>query len=205
MKKHTFWLIELAIWATIIVFFVVGMHYYNAIKINNKNTYHIFIKDIDGLMEGSPVKIMGVQIGFVTEINVIDDYMYISFLVTEKGINIPFGAKTKIESYGIAGSKSIELYPPTEEYKEYQDLLFISEPIRASDSFKTQNIIAKTLIAVSEGTTSMLDTQTLQQHKANIQKLTELSNSDFLNSVDKKSDDIIKKIQNKENKRGNYE
>ena len=196
MKKHSLWLIEFAVWISIIVIGVLSFHFYHAVKVNTKNTYHIFLKDIDGLMKGSPVKIMGVQVGYVTEINVIDDYMYVSFLIKKPEIVLPQGVVASIESYGIAGSKSIELYPPKEAVGKTQPLMFVKNPIRASTSFKTQNLIAKTLIAVSKGTTAMLDTQTIEQHRHNIQKLTELSGSDGLNIIDEKSDEMINMLQN---------
>ena len=139
---------------------------------------------------------MGVQVGYVTEINVIDDYMYVSFFISKPDIKVPHGSKALIESYGIAGSKSIELYPPEEKADETKDLLFVKEPIRASASFKTQNSIAITLITVSEGTTAMLDTQTAEQHKHNIQKITELSATNF-DFIDEKSDALTKKLQKK--------
>lgn len=196
MKKHSLWLIEFVVWFIVVIFTILGIHFYHAVKVNRKNTYHIFLKDIDGLMKGSPVKIMGVHVGYVIEINVIDDYMYVSFLISKPEVSIPHGSTALIESYGIAGSKSIELYPPEQKADETQSMIFVKAPIRASSSFKTQNLIAKTLIAVSEGTTAMLDTQTVEQHKKNIQKITELSGSDGLNIIDEKSEAMINMIQN---------
>ena len=196
MKKHSLWLIEFVIWIIAITIIILGINYYHALKINSKSTYHIFLKDIDGLMKGSPVKIMGVQVGYVTEINVIDDYMYVSFFISKPDVTMPHGSKALIESYGIAGSKSIELYPPKDKADETKDLIFVKEPIRTSSSFKTQNSIAKILITVSEGTTAMLDTQTADQHKKNIQKITELSATD-LDFIDEKSDTLTKQLQKK--------
>ena len=195
MKKYSLWITEFVIWLLIIVVSVFAVRFYNVSRVAKKNTYHIFLKDIDGLMKGSPVKIMGVQVGYVTEINVIDDYMYVSFFISKPDITIPHGSKAMIESYGIAGSKSIELYPPEEKADETQDILFVKEPIRASTSFKTQNVIAKALIAVSEGTTAMLDTQTVEQHKLNIQKIAEISGSDCLNIIDEKSEAMLNLLQ----------
>ena len=60
MKKHVFWLIELFVWLFIIIFAIVSIRFYNINKSSKENTYHIFLQDIDGLMKGSPVKIMGV-------------------------------------------------------------------------------------------------------------------------------------------------
>ena len=196
MKRHVFWLIELFIWLFVIIFVIFGVRFYNAKKAAKESTYHIFLQDIDGLMKGSPVKLMGVQIGYVTEINVIDDYMYVSFYVSEKDTEIPHGAKALIESYGIAGSKSIELYPPKNKVDETSSLIFVENPIRASSAFLTQNEIAKTLITVSNGTTAIIDTQTVAQHKKNIQKLAELTGRTNFDTIDEKSDEMINKIKN---------
>lgn len=195
MKRHTLWLIEFFIWLFVISFTILGIRYYNAKQIGKNATYHIFLQDIDGLMKGSPIKIMGVQIGYVTEVNIIDDYMYVSFMISKDDVKIPRGARALIESYGIAGSKSIELYPPKEKISETSPIIFVEKPIRASDAFITQNEIAKTLITVSNGATAMLDTQSAKQHQQYIQKITILSGSIDLNKIDEKSDEIIKKLQ----------
>lgn len=201
MKKHTLWVIELFIWLLIVIIAVFSIRLYKARQFSKESTYHIFLQDIDGLMKGSPVKIMGVQVGYVTEINVIDDYMYVSFLISKRNVKIPHGSKALIESYGIAGSKSIELYPPIEKADNTKPLIFVEKPIRASSAFLTQNEIAKTLTAMTNGATTMLDTQTVEQHKKNIQKLTELSGTDELNKIDEISDEILIKIKsvNKKN------
>ena len=196
MKRHVFWLIELFIWLFVIIFIIFGVRFYNAKKAAKESTYHIFLQDIDGLMKGSPVKLMGVQIGYVTEINVIDDYMYVSFLVSKKDTEIPHGSKALIESYGIAGSKSIELYPPKNKADESKSLIFVEKPIRASSAFLTQNEISKTLITVANGATSIIDMQTAEQHKRNIQKLAELSGKANFDVIDEKSDEMINKIKN---------
>lgn len=209
MKRHVFWLIELFIWLFIIIFTIFGIRFYNAKHVAKENTYHIFLQDIDGLMKGSPVKLMGVQIGYVTEINVIDDYMYVSFLVSHKNIEIPRGSKALIESYGIAGSKSIELYPPKDKVNELSAIIFVENPIRASSAFLTQNEIAKTIITVANGTTAIIDTQTVEQHKNNIQKLAELTGKTNFDVIDEKSDEMIRMIKNsrktKEEKENKYE
>ena len=101
-----------------------------------------------------------------------------------------------IESYGIAGSKSIELYPPKNKVDETSSLIFVENPIRASSAFLTQNEIAKTLITVSNGTTAIIDTQTVAQHKKNIQKLAELTGRTNFDTIDEKSDEMINKIKN---------
>ena len=195
MSRHKLWMVEFFIWLLAIVITVLAIRVYKSQQINKKNTYHIFMQDIDGLMKGSPVKIMGVQVGYVTEVHIIDDYMYVSFLISKKNVHIPYGAKALIESYGIAGSKSIELYPPKQKINDTKTILYVENPIRASSSFITQNEIAKTLVTVAKGTTAMLDTQTVEQHKKTIQQISELSGTKSLDTLDERTEQMIEKIK----------
>ena len=60
----------------------------------------------------------------------------------------------------------------------------------------TQSEIAKTLITVSNGTAAMLDSQTIAQHKKNIQKIMELSGkTEIFDNIDEKSDIMLKTIK----------
>ena len=195
MKKHTLWLIELFVWLFVIIFILMGVRLYNAKKTAKDSTYHIFLQDIDGLMKGSPVKMMGVQVGYVTEINIIDDYMYISFILKKDNVTIPHSSRAIVESYGIAGSKSIELYPPKTKADESTPFILVEKTIRSSDAVNAQKEIAKTLITVSNGTAAMLDSQTVREHKQNIQKILELSGTNVLDNIDEKSDIMLDKIK----------
>ena len=71
MKKHMIWLAELLLWGFIIfsVLFV-SFFVYNK-KVSEKYTYYVFFKDIDGLIKGSPVKIQGYQVGYVSNISIV--------------------------------------------------------------------------------------------------------------------------------------
>ena len=161
----------------------------------------MFIHDIDGLKKGSPVKIMGVGVGYITEINIVDDYMYISFMVTKKDVSIPHGSVAKIESYGIAGSKSIELYPPKEKADTTKPVLFVEEPIRSSSTYNSQGSIQKSLILISEGTSAMLNKKTTEQHQKNIQNLKLLTESVDFSDIDKNADNAVKIMKQNKKKR----
>lgn len=203
MKKYSLWIIEFFVWLFIITVIILGIQYQYVGKANKKSTYHIFLKDIDGLKKGSPIKIMGVQAGYITAINVVDDYMYISFLITNPEVKIPYGATASVESYGIASSKYIEIYPPTQKNNNEEAILFVKEPIRSSTSFHTQGSISKMLIEMTEGTMNKLSTKTNEQHQENIKNLTRLTSAIEFNKINDKSDELSTKIQNRTKAREN--
>ena len=100
------------------------------------NDYTIFMNDVDGLIEGSPVRMMGIEVGYITKIKPTNEEVYIKFLITDKSITIPQGTVATVEFNGMAGSKSLELYLPEET--TYIDknvpILTVNPPKRLHDA-----------------------------------------------------------------------
>ena len=63
--------------------------------------------DVDGLIVGSPVRMMGIEVGHVTKIKPIKDEVFVRFIITEKDLKIPQGTVATVEFSGMAGSKSL--------------------------------------------------------------------------------------------------
>ncbi len=76
------------------------------------NIYTIQFKDIDGITKGSPVRFMGINIGYVRKLASKNKHINVQIVVTEKDMKIPNGTVARVEFYGLGGSKSIELMPP---------------------------------------------------------------------------------------------
>lgn len=113
MKRRLFWIVELFIWFLILLLISSGIIFakYNYKK--NFNTYQIFLPDVDGLVVGSPVRLMGIQIGHVSQLDIVGEDVYVKFIITDNDVKIPYGSSATVEFSGLGGSKSLELYPPT--------------------------------------------------------------------------------------------
>ena len=136
-------LIELGIWLTIILiigiasFFLIG--YYH----DTYESHNIYMPDVDGLIIGSPVYMMGVQIGHVTKTKIIrDDEIKVRFKVTNREIHIPEGTVATVEYSGLGGSKSLQLYPmnsekdfPPELMVGNNNYILVQRPKRLRDTF----------------------------------------------------------------------
>ncbi len=110
-------------------------------------TYHLAFKDIDGIVIGSPVRIMGVDIGHVTKIQNSYDEIYIDFVVPDSKLKLPAGTNATIEFFGIAGSRSIELTPPNANTKA--EGFIIDEPIRLGHAFSIMSKFLKaTMVSI---------------------------------------------------------
>ena len=111
-KVKLFFTLELIIWFLIIFLAVFSVKFYFAKKQGSLTTYRIFMQDVDGLIVGSSVRMMGVPVGYVKSISIVQDYVYVKFVLTNKDIKLPQGVIATVEFNGMAGSKSLELYPP---------------------------------------------------------------------------------------------
>lgn len=138
MKKlediHKYIWIEFGIWFLILCFVVGGIRFFNYHKARELVTYQLFMPDVDGMIVGSPVKFMGVQVGYVDKIKIVSNNVYLKIVITAKDVTLPKGSVATVEFNGMGGSKSLEIYPPNEESLASKKLLVVQEPRRLNDS-----------------------------------------------------------------------
>lgn len=133
-KIRLFYLLEVFIWLLAIIL-CVGIIRVNQIKKQKELlTYRIFMDDVDGLIEGSSVRLMGVPIGYVKTISIVQDQVYVKFVLTEKDVKLPQGVIATVEFNGMAGSKSLEIYPPDSVSKASGKLVTIKKTNRLSSA-----------------------------------------------------------------------
>ena len=110
--------------------------------------YHVAFNDIDSIVIGSPVRILGVDIGHVTKIQTDSEKIYVDFVVTDDNVDLPQGTKATIEFFGIAGSRSIELTPPEKNSEEKG--IVVSDPIRIGDAFSImEEFLRATMVSIA--------------------------------------------------------
>lgn len=126
--------IEFVVWFFILCIVVTGVRIHRHHKAKELVTYQLFLPDVDGIIVGSPVKFMGVQIGYVDKIKIISNSVYLKIVISDKDVVLPKGAIATVEFNGMGGSKSLEVYPPTEESLASQKLIAVQTPKRLHDS-----------------------------------------------------------------------
>ena len=129
-KIKLFFTLEVLVWLCIVVFCIVSIKFFYAKKQANLRTYRIFMQDVDGLIEGSSVRLMGVPIGYVKTISIVQNHVYVKFVITNNEITLPQGVIATAEFNGMAGSKSLELYPPDAISKASGNLIEIKKTNR---------------------------------------------------------------------------
>lgn len=77
-------------------------------------------KDVNGMRAGSAVQMMGLRIGQVEDITPViqgkDSYVKLRFVITEKGVKIPYASTISIQQSGIIGEQFLEVTPPKNEF-----------------------------------------------------------------------------------------
>lgn len=151
MKKKNIWLLEIIIW----LFVLSGIFYFciynSAIKENARNTYYLFFDDVEGLVKGSPVRLMGINIGYIRDIKIFDNKVFVSFLVTKDNVKIPNMATASIEFYGLGGSTSLELNPSTSSESSSREAIIPSKSYRVQDFWDGQKLVANVMIDIYGG------------------------------------------------------
>ena len=205
MRRHVFWIVELFIWL-LILFLVSGglmLAKYNYKK--QFNTYQIFLPDVDGLINGSPVKIMGIQVGYVNQLDIVGEDVYVKFIITEKDVKIPSGSVATVEFSGLGGSKSLELYPPKNNINPSGKFIIAQSPKRIHDSLGLLNEMFEKLADLTYTASHFMDQvgiinkkSVLNKNESTLPIFEILDNSnEWLDKVQKKSDEITGKIKNK--------
>lgn len=125
---------EAIIWIIVISLVIFGVRYHNYKAKKELKTYQIFLQDVDGLIVGSPVRMMGVAIGYIEKVKIVSDTVYVKFVLNDKNASIPKGSIATVEFNGLGGSKSLEIYPQTEQSLASNKLIVTKRPMRLNDS-----------------------------------------------------------------------
>lgn len=143
IKKE--YIIEILAWIvflTLIIGVTFGVKYYYFVK---EHTYTLVFQDIDGIIEGSPVRFSGLVIGHVRNVEVKKDRLLVQIIVTKPNLKIPDGTRARVEFTGLAGSKSIEMTPPEEDGLKG---IIVESPIRLRDFMDTLEIFSNILQSI---------------------------------------------------------
>lgn len=165
MNKRLVWSIELFLWAILILALILGFTYSFATAEQKNSSYYMFFKDVDGLTKGSPVRMMGYQIGYIRDVKVFDDNIFVSFLVTTKNVYIPNGSTARVEFYGLGGSKSLEIEPASSANPENSEIIITKNPYRIYDYYRWGNQINSLLEQMFLNASDSLDAFTNSEIK----------------------------------------
>lgn len=130
IKNTVKWVIELGVWFLIFIILANFILFLKSKHDKQYNSYQIFMPDVDGVIVGSPVNMMGVPIGYVEKIKIIDNEVFVRFTLNKKELKLPKGCIVTVEFNGLGGSKSLEIYPPGEDSINREEYIVVESPKR---------------------------------------------------------------------------
>ncbi|MBR1681442.1 MCE family protein [bacterium] len=182
--KNTAKFLELSIWVLFIALIVSAVVFYNSYCHKNYNRYQIFMQDVDGIIVGSPVRMLGIQVGYVKHIKPVNDMVYIDFVINQKGIEIPKGSMITVEFSGLGGSKSIEIYTPKEKYDSNSGQpIIVQQPRRLGASVSLLNQMFKKIGSIIYRCTYF--GKSLEDNSIELKTPTEKKEKEYLQEIEK--------------------
>lgn len=92
----------------------------NSLKHKNYKTYYASFDDIEGVFEGSDIKIAGINVGKLEQIIIDENFQAVAKLKVLKDIKIPNDSMIIVATSGFLGSKFLKIIPSNVyEVKEY--------------------------------------------------------------------------------------
>ena len=172
---------------------------------HDENDYQIFLQDVDGLIVGSPVRMMGIDVGHVTKIKPTNEEVYVKFILTNPDVHIPQGTEATVEFSGMAGSKSLELYLP--DKNTYVDkstpILNVMPPKRLHDAMGLLNEMFKKIGSIIYTTSSFgskleldeINSKDINKKEPEFNNFIKYSNT-FLDDSNQKAEEIRTSLDN---------
>ena len=197
---------EFLIWLIIILIVVSASTIFFFVKEKSINDYNIFMPDVDGLIVGSPVRMMGIEVGHVTKIQPTNEEVFVKFILTDDSVKIPQGTVATVEFSGMAGSKSLELYLPdkTTYVEKNTPILTVEPPKRLHDALGLLNDMFDKLGAIIYTSSSFgeklkhIDLQT-GGNSGNVEEFLDYADK-MVDDSNKRAEDFGKKLKKYEKK-----
>lgn len=189
--------VEFLIWLIVIALCVFGIRYHNYKVQKQYKSYQIFMHDVDGLIVGSPVRFLGIKIGHVTKVQLVSSDIYIKFIITQPDLELPTGSVATVESSGLGGSKSLEIYPP-KNGQPNDKIIDAKDSTRLSKVMSLFNTIFIDLeeIFATFGHASAEINKTIDRYPANtVIPEDAINNLDYIDGKINEVSDIDKKIK----------
>jgi phospholipid/cholesterol/gamma-HCH transport system substrate-binding protein len=176
MNRKQIFLLEVIFWLLIIFCGSFFFIYKTSIKDNIQNTYYIFFDDVEGLVTGSNVRLMGINIGHVKDVKIFDNRVFVSLIVTKENVKIPKCATATIEFYGLGGSTSLELNPATSSENDVCDEIIPSGTYRVQDYWDGSKLSSEVMISTYTNVKNAIDDSKILEHKDKLMQSKALEN-----------------------------
>ncbi len=139
---------DILLWVVLLGLCIAALYYGVIVPSQaHRQLIEVSFKDANEITRGSMVRMMGVEIGYVEQIELKKDRVNMWIKTYPDSPKIPSGSTFTIQFTGLVGAKSIEVIPPKirRPHRHGEPQYFVEEPIRLKDTNKYQIDIARAL------------------------------------------------------------
>jgi ABC-type transporter Mla subunit MlaD len=147
---------DILLWLALALLLAYGIYYFAiALPAQRGQVITLHFHNANEISKGSPVRMMGTDIGFVSDLKIHNDYVAITVQTNPGMLPIPSGSKFNILFTGLAGAKSVEVVPPATPQPTVngQPVYLVEEPIRMRDTLNASIDVTQALQKGAENIT----------------------------------------------------
>jgi hypothetical protein len=177
-KKGLPLLSDIALWTVLILLVASPMlvKFYQDRQAEERRTLRLSFQNADQLSRGSQVRMMGVNVGYVTKTILNATQVDVIVSLNKGAPKIPSRSKITVISKGLVGEKSIEITPPSHDFNAMSmptmaAYVEVENPIRLKSFLNLQLDVAKKLQKGAESFLQILpDEERIISYQHNVQK-----------------------------------
>jgi len=147
---------DILLWVVLALAVAYGIYFFGiALPAKRGQVITLHFHNANEIAKGSPVRLMGTDIGFVSDLKIEHDYVAVTVQTYPGTLPIPSGATFNILFTGLAGAKSVEIEVPETPQPTIngQPVYLVEEPVRMRDALNASIDVTQSLQKGAENIT----------------------------------------------------
>ncbi len=127
---------DILLWLVLALLLAYGVYFFAiALPAKRGQTFTLNFRNANEISKGSPVRLMGTDIGFVSDLRIRNDHVEVTIQTDPGSLKIPSGSTFDILFTGLGGAKSVEIAAPetAQPMINGQPIYRVQDPIRMQD------------------------------------------------------------------------
>ena len=170
---------DILLWLALALLLAYGVYFF-AIVLPAKRgqTFTLNFHNANEISKGSPVRLMGTDIGFVSDLRIRNDHVEVTIQTNPGALKIPSGSSFDILFTGLGGAKSVEISAPAtaQPLINGQPIYLVQDPIRMQDVLNASIDVTQALQKGAENITDFFGKKKpVEELQFNIREIHQMS------------------------------
>lgn len=170
---------DILLWLFLLLLLAYGVYFFAvALPAQGGQRITLHFRNANEISKGSPVRLMGTDIGFVSDLHIRQDHVEVTVQTYPNTLEIPSGSSFNILFTGLGGSKSIEVVVPNnpKPLVNGQPVYRIEEPVTMRDTLNASIDMTQSLQQGAENIADFFGKKKpVEELQYNIQETYEMS------------------------------